>query len=641
MTSAYSTPRPRPLARSPRASGAPLSVGPQRSPLRVRALLWLHGLWVSAGVGVCVGAPLADPVGGAGVWVPALGEVGKMNLQWLSESGDGALYALGSGEVYRLAPSEAPPQSGRPVDQRWRRVGAYAPELVWDEGEGVSASGPFTLEVLTEIERVVGGLIEEAMDDQGDDTWLSEDTVSFIIESYVEEEDPPIDSPYRLSDLYPSQTGVWVGTGAGLWGTNVDQLVPIGGSPGSILSVTQAYDRLWVSTPSALWTWRTEQESWTLTHQLSGATLAAHGGLLWVISGGELYTIASPEAPLTPYFSPSGTPQQLIAGGDGLWLLTSRALYRREGANWLPCVAYPSPPTQVRWSEGWLVAVSPEAVWLSEGTCGGELRVVERPQLTDLGFRDAIVYEGRLYAATTDGLFAWRGGGQVSKDGFAVVYLKRELAAYPPFDEVYAAALDSASLNPRATGYGLRPVLSALLPQVTARFLTTPRRTDDRPTFSEGNRQLTLLQPVPNYMVLAEWDLSFDFIARLFNPDLGGSYSEIQAQLQSAVDSPGADLALEAEFGITDDWSDDTYTTQAQRLAATTVALQRRQEHRDRAQLRLYLHRLYRERLDLTYQRWLTPPEGGERSQEFKDLSLRVAELDALLSALTGYRLQL
>ena len=586
---------------------------------------------------VAVGELMSD----AGVWMPALGEVGKMNLQWLSESGDGALYALGSGEVYRLPPSAAQGAAGRPIDQRWARVGAYAPEIIWDEGEGVSASGPFTSAVLTEIERSVGGLIEEAMDDQGDDTWLSEDTVSFIIEAYVEEEDPPIESPYRVSDLYPNQTGVWVGTGAGLWGTNGESIVPIGGSPGAILSVSQAHERLWVSTPDSLWSWRADSEAWTPAHPVASATLATHAGQLWVLSAGELYTLASSDAPLTPYFTPAGSPQQLISGADGLWLLTSRALYRLEGANWLPCFTYPSSPTHVRWSEGLLVAVSPETLWLSDASCTGELRAVERPQITDIGFRDAIVHEGRLYAATSEGLFSWRPGGATSKDGFAMVYLKRELASYPTFDEVYFAALDYASLNPRKTGYGLRPVLSALLPQVTARVITTPRRTDDRPTFSEGSRQLTLLQPVPNYLMLAEWDLSFDFIARLFNPDLGGAYGEIQAQLEQAVDSPGLDPSLEAEFGLTDDWSDDTYTTQAQRLAATTVALQRRQEHRDRAQLRAYIHRLYRERLDLTYQRYLTPPEGGESSQEYRELSMRADELDALISALTGYRLQL
>jgi len=574
-------------------------------------------------------------VGDGGVWVPALGEVGKMSLSWLSESGDRALYALGSGEVYRLPPAASL------ADQRWARVGSYAPELTWDEGEGVTASGPFTPSVLSEIERVVSGLVEEAAEDQGDDSWLSEDTVSFIIESYVEEDDPPIDSPYRVSDLYPSQSGVWVATGAGLWGTNGQRIVPIGGSPGAALSLTQVGGRLWLSAPSGVWAWEGEGAPWARAHDLPSASLAAHEGQLWALSGGALYVSSGPEGALTPYFAPAGTPQQLVEGGGGLWLLTSRALYRKEGANWRPCATYPSSPTHVRWSEGWLVAVSPGELWLSRDTCEGDPRVVERPQLTDLGLRDAVVYEGRLYAATTEGLFAWRAGAPASKDGFALVYLKRELASYPPFDDVYAAALDYASLNPRQSGYGLRPVLSALLPQVLARLTVTPRRADDRPTFSEGNRQLTLLQPVPNYVVLAEWDLSFDFVARLFNPDLGGAYGELQAQLEQAADSPGAELGLEAELGAVDDWSDDTYTTQAQRLAATTVALQRRQEHRDRAQLRLYLHRLYRERLDLTYQRWLTPPEGGEASAEAKELALRVAELDALLDALTGYRLKL
>ena len=576
--------------------------------------------------------------GEPGLWLPERGPLGRQPLQWLGRAGDKALYALGGGALYRAEDRELTgPQ--RAVTS-WQLAGHYAPLIEWDEGEGVSASGPFSPELLSELERAVGLMIEEEVEGLGDDAWLSEDSASFILESYMNEEDPPLDSPFRVSGLYPNDAGVWIGTGAGVWGSNEDSLIPLGGSPSGVRGLTQAFGALWASTHDALWTWSGQEgEAWErFEGSQGGSKLASHQGSLWLLSGEELLKLNSSRGSLHRAHSPEDSLVDIFEGGGELWLLTTRQLWRKRGELWAPCLRFPISPTHARYSEGSLVIVSREHLWVGDASCT-QSRVIHRPQVEGVGFRDAIFAHGKLYAATSQGLFQWRATREISPGGFELLYLKRALASLPSFDELYLAALEESQLDPRATSFGTRPVLSALLPELRAQLRYDPSRDDEVPTFSDGNRQLTLLQPVPTYQVMLEWDLSFDFLARLFNPELGAAYTELQSQMEQSLDQPGVDVALEAELGAPDDWSDDTYTTQAQRLAATSVALQRRQAHKDRSQLRKYMLRLYREWLDLIYRQWLAP--SAPTGEEALDDKLRSQELSALLNALTGYRFKL
>jgi|GEM_PF-2318413 len=577
--------------------------------------------------------------GEQGMWLPERGPLGRKSLQWLGQAGDGALYVLGGGDLYRASPNAL--NGPRRALTSWVQSGHYAPKIEWDEGEGVSASGPFQPELLSDIERAVGQLIEEEIEGQGDDSWLSEDSASFILEAYMNEEDPPLDSPFRVSGLYPNESGVWLATGAGVWGTNEETLIPLGGSPGEVRGLTQAFERLWVSTSDSLWSWSGVAGSpWERAEAgqgLGGASLAHHQGELWMLTSNQLYTMSDPQGPLVKTSSPKDSLIDLFEGGGELWLLTTRQLWRRSGDSWAPCLRFPSSPTHARYSDGALVVVSQEYLWVGDQSCN-TVRTLLRPQLEGLGFRDALISHGTLYAATSQGLFKWRSTREVSPGGFELLYLKRAIEALPTFDELYRVALEEADLSPGA-GVGARPLMSALLPQVRAQVRIDPSRSDEIPTFSDGNRQLTLIQPQPVYQVMFEWDLSFDFLARLFNPEIGSAYTEVQAQMGLSIDQPGVDSALEAELGAPEDWTDDTYTTQAQRLAATTVALQRRQAHKDRSQLRKMMLRLYREWLDLIYRQWLDPESlVGDAAL---DDTLRSEELSALLNALTAYRFNL
>lgn len=577
--------------------------------------------------------------GEPGMWLPERGELGRKSLQWLGKAGDGALYVLGGGSLYRAERTAL--QGPQRASTSWVLSGYYAPQLEWDEGEGVTASGPFQPELLSDIERAVGLLIEEELEGQGDDAWLSEDSASFILEAYMNEEDPPLDSPFRVSGLYPNESGVWLATGAGVWGTNQEALVSLGGSPREARGLTQAFGELWVGTGDSLWHWRGEEASpWqraAIDQRIGAASLAQHEGALWLLSANQLFKMTEAGGRLLKERGPQDSMIDLFEGGGALWLLTTRQLWRREGSAWSPCLRFPSSPTHARYSEGHLVVISQEYVWVGDSACK-QTRTLIRPQLEGLGFRDALFAHGALYAATSQGLFKWRATREVSPGGFELLYLKRALEALPSFDELYRAALEEAQLVP-GSGLGSRPLLSALLPQVRAQLRVDPSRSDEVPTFSDGNRQLTLLQPQPVYQVMFEWDLSFDFLARLFNPELGSAYTEVQSQMELSLDQPGLDNALEAELGVPEDWTDDTYTTQAQRLAATSVALQRRQAHKDRSQLRKSMLRLYREWLDLIYRQWLDPDSlVGDAGLEDQ---LRSEEISALLNALTSYRFNL
>ena len=608
-----------------------------------------------------------------GVWIPEAGRVGQTSITWLGVSTTPSLYALGSGEIFWRADSndrERTEDGG--LRALWRSIGAYAPELSWDEGEGVAASGPFSPKVLANIEREVGALIEAQIDGQGDEDWLSEDTVNFILDSYISEESPAVDSPYRLSGVMTDLNGVWVSTGAGIWNINQDRLTPLDLSPTPTLSITRAHKKLWVSTPEGVWVWdhlptslmpikeasiplpetaletssppsnlKEDEAAWQRVFEVPNALLSHLNGTLWFLSSGTLYH-SSDGSSFSIHPTPPGEAQSLTEGGDRLWLLNERTLYESHplpsgAVQWRRCHVYSSPPTHVRWSEGWLVATSDEAVWLTRSTCD-ETRKFNLPYRGAIGFRDALIHQGVLYAATSGGLFSWSAGALRTDKRVALPFLKRELNLFPNLSSLYSRALIERSLDPKQGGYGKRPVLSALLPQVRLSYQTHPSREEQTPTFSEGNRQLTLLQPVPDLQFFVEWRVSFDFLTRLIDPDRGNVYTEIQSQMDSALEQPGSDLALEETFGAPDTWSDETYTSQAQRLALTSIALERRQMHRERAKLYTDLSKLHRERLQLTYRLYLTPPESPQIKQEW---GIRLQEIDALLDAFTGYQLHI
>ena len=125
-----------------------------------------------------------------GSWVPISSQIGNRLLTRLGSahhtlpsvqsSLEQGAYALGGGQIWYTSYVSKTSQ----VDHQWESLGRYTPEIEWDEGEGISASGPFPPEILDQIERDLNELIEDSMENQGDENWVSEDTIQFIIETY-------------------------------------------------------------------------------------------------------------------------------------------------------------------------------------------------------------------------------------------------------------------------------------------------------------------------------------------------------------------------------------------------------------------------------------------------------------------------
>lgn len=595
-----------------------------------------------------------------GLWVPLEGMVGQRALSHVTEGGDGHLFAIGSGIIWRSGS-----QKSGSLQSQWTQVGRYAPTLSWDEAIGVNASGPFKESLLSEVERQVGESIEAALEGQGDEDWISEDSALSLIESFEEEVSPAVDSPYRVNGVFPQQRGVWLATGSGLWSTQQDGAVhPLSNSPAPVMSVTQLGQELWVSTGERIE--KTEQylsfvsrsneqtssESvlkWRVHSQSTTMQLINYMGIGYSFVNGALIELTN-SGSKPPRSLPQGTyslavqmainePQSVLR----LWALTNEGVWFTESLpdesfKWQRCFSINEPMTHLKVNQDQVLIISPQRILKISSDCQKAF-IHQTPLGEGVIFTDASWWKSKLYATTSGGLFVWEYEGNLSISKIALKYLKRDLELFPRFYEVYQAALREQSLEPRMNGYGMRPVLSALMPQLTMRYMTRPSRIDNLPTFSIGSRQLTLSQPAPEYTLFLEWKISLDFLSMLVDPERGSVYFEAQNQIETLIEDPLASADLESELGLFEDWTDDTFTSQAQRLAMTTLALERRQKHRDRAQLRSRLARLHRERIKLTYQRWLKsdPDDDVHQSQSM----LRLQELDAHLDAITGYRLQI
>ena len=465
-----------------------------------------------------------------GLWVPADGDLGRRNLSHITIGGDQSLYVIGSGIIWQKNKKVKNDPSMR---KNWEILGRYAPLLTWDESIGVNASGPFTSALLNEVERQVGESIEAALDGQGDEDWITEDAALSLIEAFEDEVSPAVDSPYRVNGVFPQQQGVWLATGAGLWATNEQGLNPVEGSPAPLMSVTQLDNELWVSTGEAIlhtqdyltyltkegdeplrWRLDNTQETMNLfRYQQSG--FAVLNDELLPIKQSDQSTANKLNLPLGTYSVESSSTPMVTNINDKLWALNQNGLWYTESNRsgpliWERCISVPSPMTHIKVGASTILVIAPQEILSVSKDC----QTIERYE-TPLGesvmFTDAMWWDKKLYASTSGGLFIWESESHSKLPKIAIQYLKRDLEIFPKFFEIYRAALKEQGLDPQSNGYGARPVVSALLPQLTMRYNTRPSRVDTVPTFSIGSRQLSLLQPRPEYSVFVEWRISLDF----------------------------------------------------------------------------------------------------------------------------------
>ena len=104
--------------------------------------------------------------------------------------------------------------------------------------------------------------------------------------------------------------------------------------------------------------------------------------------------------------------------------------------------------------------------------------------------------------------------------------------------------------------YGARPVLSALLPQLTLRYNTRPSR-GQRLLFRSEVDSLRSFGLRPVFSVF-KWRVSLDFLTALVDdPERGSAYYEAQSQLELLATEPLTNTnELESDIGLFEDWSD-------------------------------------------------------------------------------------
>lgn len=602
----------------------------------------------------------------AGSWRAAEGLVGERTAQAVAVGGDGQLYVAGAGQVYRSAPGEAAFQ--------W--VGRYAPELRWDEDQGIEASGPFPQAFLDAVAEEAQRALEGDGAQELSAESVTEDVVQSLLRGYIEEPEPEAHSPFRVLALVPSDRGAWLATAAGLFRIDAQ------GVQGPLGPAVEARDLAW--TAQTLWV-ATAQG--LFSHDASGAWLrrwhqpvtqvAAGPQGLFFISEGALWRWAQGEAqPQRLPDPPSAQGQQLAADAQGLWLASTLALYRYTAAGWRLCPALPDTLVSLQTAQdGRLLAVGERALYVSDAQCGGFQRM-EAPWPGAVQLSQMVEQGEDLWLASGAGLHRRVAQDQRSFDAGRVDAYRRAVRALPSLDTVVREALAYNRLDQAAMSYGYRPVLRWLLPDLTFRYESFGRRMEANPTILGGDPVWTIDSWRPHWVVMLDWTIRFDIFTALFDveregsvqalqqgdddlfaaddqPEAGAQEAQLEAQEESIAGLEGADdLNLIGEdpsiepgfdavdydpfgddlgFSLDDDFDADLGTISDDR-AFSMLAVERRQAARDRQLLMERLSALYRERLQLMFKLWVELPIEGRYLAEV----LRLDEIDAALDAATG-----
>ena len=596
-----------------------------------------------------------------GLWVPITQINPEISIIKLQKDGQQRLYAFGGGRSFM---DKAPYQSEE-ID--WYEIQGYAPQLVWTEGEKIEATGPFDAETLDRVEGEVTTLIEDQVDQQQDENFLSEDVAQSIIEQYVNETYPAQDSPYLLHHTLPYQQGILLKSGVGLWHISKQKIQAITPTVPTT-SITHDTQVIWMSNEQGIFykpfisssrpASTLGQVEWIQLSNHAHAQLVHDGKRLWFVYKNGLYYSQSFARPQKVHVFGESV-QKLYYAGQRLWVSTAQKLMQSSPIadtdyrpQWSTCVRYPYRSRSLHFDQVLLnqvntvkriVTTLDDRVYLTHvdhDQCKAtDVFVASRDQT--LALYDAIWHKKQLYVATQRGLFTWY--SHMSNYQQGIKYYQKAIQTYPRFDQIYRAALQVNQLDPQANPYGKRPILSALLPQLRLRFQTHPQRNDNVPTFADGSRRLTLHQPRPEYQIFAEWKLSFDFLATLIDPSRASTIVDLQNQMQNIMEQPGSNLALEEALDVDiSDFDQDSYNAQAQRLAMTTIAVEKRQMQKDRATLYRTIARLYRERFNTLFRLMTSNPRHKKSKKNKRRLdSLRVQEIDALLDALTNYQLKM
>ncbi len=570
-----------------------------------------------------------------GTWRPVSGDLGSAAVTAIAQGGDGARYAASGGWIYRQ-PTPSDP---------WRTVGPYGPQLRWDEGQHVEAVGPFPQAWLDQVSEDAFQALEAMAGNEVNEDSLTEDAARLLLRAYVEETDPDADSPYRIVALATASDGVWVVTGAGvLRASALGVRGPVGTLKGARAAVVSGGD-LWVALADRLV--KIGADGVPQAHRIGAIeALAADDAGLVFVADGTVWTWAGQGEPQRQP-TPTGRPQAVAAHGAVRWAATPMALYRWAGSEWRLCPPTATTPRKLVAGPHGLVVVGEARVLFVDPECR-QLARQDPPWPGGMALLDALVVGDDVWLATAAGLQRLVDASVSAADAARVGGFQRALRALPTLEEVSAAALRYQQLDARSRGFGWRPILRGLLPDVTVNYVSHPFRIETRDAFTRDLLLVDVQQTNPQWIVLAEWTLRFDLLGMMFEVERASSLGELDT---GAADADAEAQALVAQTdldatdgldgtGAVDDGdvfvdtglSDDTAAAVDTGVAFALLAVERRQAERDRQRLLSDISKLYRERLRVMFRLWVQLEPDGLHLPEV----MRLREVDARLDALTG-----
>lgn len=593
-----------------------------------------------------------------GAWRAARGDAGERVVAAAVTGGDGAIYAVGAGLVERRVPGG-----------HFEPAGRYAPDLRWDEDQGIDAIGPFEPDFLNRVADEAFRAIEAsgAQELSGDST--SEDVAGLLLRTYMEEPEPGSDSPYRVVALVPAEGGAWLATGAGLFRLTAEG---VGGPIGPQLTINDlAHARgvLWLATTDGLYTVGGDAR---FVRRLAGpiSRVAAFTGAVTYLADGELWRWADGGEPVR-VAPPTGRAEQIAADAKGLWVSTSMALYRQEGGEWRLCPAIADTLSALTpAADGGLLATGERGVYVVDADCTKVARI-DPPWPGGAQLFGVTEQGDELWLATADGLHTLAPRDHNSADSARVDAFRRAVRELPSLDALTRSALEYNKLDRAATAYGFRPVLRGLLPDLRITYRTAGRRAVAQPTVFGGDPQATINPWRPQWTVMLTWTIRFDILTTVFNVERDSSVAAVQGgdfgdedtgQVDDGdptdVSTNLASASADADYAATefDDSGTsatfnsadyDPYGSGADSFGGTStpgidtvtddrafalLAVERRQAQRDRMLLSDRLARLYRERVQLMFKLWVELPIDGLYLAEV----MRIDEIDADFNAATG-----
>lgn len=595
----------------------------------------LHGLYI-------LGALLALP-NPAGTWLPTPGPGGERPVLALTQGGDGAVYGVGAGVVYRVVPGG-----------EWSTIGRYAPVLRWTGDDEIEVEGPFDRAYLLRVAEQAEAVVEAATGLELTNENLTEDLVAGILQAYVEEDEPSPDSPWFVGGIVPTPRGVWVGTGAGLFRVDAKGVRGPVGEIAPILQLIAAGDAVIAATERGVYRIAPDGQAQLWLPRAVRALGSYQGRPLLITDEGLLHESAAGQ--LARLDAPTGLARLAVGDGDRLWVATDLAVYRYAGGQWTLCDAIPSPPRRIVPGEDQVMVVTAEGLYLGDASCQQWSRV-ETPWPGGVSFHDAIRLQGSLWAGTSDGVFILGPPDELGDMVLRRAAFDRAIARLPAFDVLVDAAVKHQRMDAASTGYGLRPVLRGLLPDISLQI----RKVDElRLKFDEDDETVTpgeVRVLGTEYSVQALWTVRFDILTLLYDVEAASveaesaesaaSVGELEAQVEAetgvvpdveiegageeavVVTSDGEVVVAEVDTDVVVVDSGELETPEVDALAR--VSAERRLLRRERRSTVEQLKKLYRERLRLTHRLWL-----GTGEQDEVALVLRLHEIDAAIDALTG-----